>query len=101
MSDLISDGDCLQTGIGAVPSAILANLKNHSDLGFHGGLLDDAVTDLIDAGVINGSRKKIDRGKHVIGMALGSERMLDWLALNRKAVNVLFTAITVLISTEL
>ena len=90
MSDLISDGDCLQTGIGAVPSAILANLKNHSDLGFHGGLLDDAVMDLIDAGVINGSRKKIDRGKHVIGMALGSERMLDWLAVNRKAANVLF-----------
>ena len=90
VSDLISDGDCLQTGIGAVPSAILANLKNHSDLGFHGGLLDDAVMDLIDAGVINGSRKKIDRGKHVIGMALGSERMLDWLAVNRKAANVLF-----------
>ena len=44
--------------------------------------------DLIDAGVINGSRKKIDRGKHVIGMALGSERMLDWLAVNRKAADI-------------
>ena len=90
VAELISDGDCLQTGIGAVPSAILANLKNHSDLGFHGGLLDDAVMDLIEIGVVNGSRKEIDRGKHVIGMALGSERMLDWLAANQKAENVVF-----------
>ncbi|MDC2964020.1 hypothetical protein OA067_03830, partial [Gammaproteobacteria bacterium] len=83
-------GDCLQTGIGAVPSAILANLKTHSDLGFHGGLLDDAVMDLIESGVVNGSRKKIDRGEHIIGMALGSEKMLNWLAANRKAKNVVF-----------
>ena len=90
VAELISDGDCLQTGIGAVPSAILANLKNHSDLGFHGGLLDDAVMDLIELGVVNGSRKEIDRGEHIIGMALGSEKMLNWLAANRKAENVVF-----------
>ena len=90
VAELISDGDCLQTGIGAVPSAILANLKNHSDLGFHGGLLDDAVMDLIELGVVNGSRKEIDRGEHIIGMALGSEKMLNWLAASRKAENVAF-----------
>ena len=49
--------------------------KNHSDLGFHGGLLDDAVMDLIELGVVNGSRKEIDRGEHIIGMALGSENV--------------------------
>ncbi|MBA58249.1 MAG: 4-hydroxybutyrate CoA-transferase [Gammaproteobacteria bacterium] len=90
VSNLIFDGDCIQTGIGSVPAAILSNLTNHDDLGFHGGLIDDALMALIKNGNVNGARKKIDRGKHVVGMALGSEEMLDWLATSKKADNVWF-----------
>lgn len=79
IAGLIRDGDCLQTGIGAVPAAILNNLKDRSDLGFHGGLMDDGVMALIKNGNINGSRKHIDTGQHILGMALGSDEMLDWL----------------------
>ena len=43
---LIRDGDCLQTGIGAVPAAILNGLTDKNDLGFHGGLIDDGVVAL-------------------------------------------------------
>lgn len=82
IAGLIRDGDCLQTGIGAVPAAILANLTDKNDLGFHGGLIDDGVMTLIEAGNINGQRKPIDTGRHVTGMALGSEALHEWLATN-------------------
>jgi 4-hydroxybutyrate CoA-transferase len=77
---LIRDGDCLQTGIGAVPAAILANLGDKNDLGFHGGLIDDGVMRLIRQGNLTGSNKPIDQGRHLTGMALGSPTLLDWLS---------------------
>lgn len=76
----IRDGDCIQTGIGAIPAAILARLGDKSDLGLHGGLIDDGGMTLIERGNVNGARKAIDTGRHVTGMALGSRRLLDWLA---------------------
>ncbi|HEX7034512.1 MAG TPA: acetyl-CoA hydrolase/transferase C-terminal domain-containing protein [Pseudomonadales bacterium] len=76
----IRDGDCIQTGIGAIPAAILARLGDKSDLGLHGGLIDDGGMALIERGNVTGARKAIDTGRHVTGMALGSHRLLDWLA---------------------
>ena len=90
IAELIADGDCLQTGIGAVPAAILKNLKDRNDLGFHGGLMDDGVMALIQNGNLNGSQKHIDVGKHVLGMALGSQQLLDWLAESEAARSVMF-----------
>ncbi len=80
VASLIRDGDCLQTGIGAIPAAILMQLGERNDLGMHGGLIDDGGMALIQAGNINGSRKAIDCGQHITGMALGSAALLDWLA---------------------
>ena len=68
---LVRDGDCIQTGIGAIPAAILAALANKNDLGMHSGLIDDGGMDLIERGVMTGAAKPIDRGVHVTGMALG------------------------------
>lgn len=82
IAGLIRDGDCLQTGIGAVPAAILANLTDKNDLGFHGGLIDDGVMTLIETGNINGQSKPIDTGRHVTGMALGSDSLHQWLTTN-------------------
>ena len=76
----IQDGDCLQTGIGAIPAAILDALGEHNDLGLHGGLIDDGGMRLIEKGVINGASKTLDRGRHVTGMALGSAALYQWLA---------------------
>jgi len=90
IATLIKDGDCLQTGIGAVPAAILANLGERSDLGFHGGLMDDGVLALIRNGNMTGRRKAIDKGKHILGMALGSDELLDWLAHDSLAEGVVF-----------
>ncbi len=90
IAGLIHDGDCLQTGIGAVPAAILKNLEDRNDLGFHGGLMDNGIMDLINRGVINGSRKTLDGHQHVLGMALGDDTLLDWLANDAAAENVVF-----------
>jgi len=76
----IRDGDCLQTGIGAIPAAILRRLESKNDLGLHGGLIDDGGMRLIENGNITGSNKAIDTGRHVTGMALGSPELLEWLA---------------------
>ena len=80
VSSIISDGDCLQTGVGVIPAAILSCLRDKNDLGFHGGLIDDGVMNLVTNGNLNGKFKSIDNGKHVTGIALGSLEFLDWVA---------------------
>jgi len=80
VASIIHDGDCLQTGIGAIPAAVLAALGNKVDLGFHGGLIDDGVFNLIEQGVITGARKSVDRGLHITGIVLGSESLFEKLA---------------------
>lgn len=69
---LIRDGDTLQIGIGTVPSAILAALAQHRHLGLHSGVIGDAVLPLIEAGVIDNSRKSRDLGLTVTGALAGS-----------------------------
>lgn len=77
---LVNDGDCIQTGIGAIPSAVLAALQEKNDLGLHSGLVDDGCMELIRRGNITGSRKCIDAGLHVAGAVLGSGDLVSWLA---------------------
>jgi 4-hydroxybutyrate CoA-transferase len=76
----------LQTGIGAIPAAILSQLTNKNDLGMHGGLIDDGGMALIQSGNLTGSRKRIDTGRHITGMALGSDQLMQWLATRRDVV---------------
>jgi 4-hydroxybutyrate CoA-transferase len=80
VAELIKDGDCLQTGIGAIPAAILGQLTEKNDLGLHGGLIDSGGQKLIQGGQVTGARKAIDQGRHVTGMALGGTDFNDWLA---------------------
>lgn len=80
VAELVNDGDCIQTGIGAIPAAILNELKIKNDLGLHGGLLDTGGQRLIAAGNVNGVRKSIDQRLHVTGMALGDSDLIEWLA---------------------
>jgi 4-hydroxybutyrate CoA-transferase len=78
VASLIDDGDCLQTGIGALPDAILAALEGHRDLGCHSGMISDGVRELVERGVLTGARKTIDAGRVVTGFLLGSGRLYSW-----------------------
>ena len=75
---LIPDGATLQTGIGAIPDAVLKELAGHRDLGVHTELFADGVIDLVERGVINGERKSIHQGKIVAGFLLGTQRLYSF-----------------------
>ncbi len=78
----IPDGATLQFGIGAIPDAILHALSGHRDLGLHGGMVSDACVDLVEAGVLNGSRKEWGRGALVAAEVIGTRRLYDWVDRN-------------------
>jgi 4-hydroxybutyrate CoA-transferase len=80
VADLVDDGDTIEMGIGTAPAAILAALAGHSDLGIHTGLLSDSAIALIESGVATGTRKSIDRGRAVTGLAIGTGRLYRHLA---------------------
>jgi 4-hydroxybutyrate CoA-transferase len=88
---LIHDGDVIETGIGKVPMAILRALGGKRDLGIHSGMISDPIIDLMESGVITGARKSIDRGKVVTGIALGSDRLYNFLSRN---LDILFRPVT-------
>jgi len=79
IAERIPDGATLQTGIGAIPDAVLKYLRGKKDLGVHSELISDGVIDLVQAGVITGQRKSINRGKITAGFLLGTRRLYDWV----------------------
>ncbi len=76
---LIEDGACLQMGIGAIPNAVLAQLGGHKNLGIHTEMFADGVLPLVEAGVINGMNKAIDKGKMVSTFLMGSQKVYDFI----------------------
>ncbi|TWJ11426.1 acetyl-CoA hydrolase/transferase family protein [Geobacter argillaceus] len=78
IADLIPDGATMQLGIGAIPDAVLKHLYSKKDLGIHSELISDGVVDLVEAGVVNCSRKTLHHGKIICGFLLGTKRLYDW-----------------------
>ncbi len=76
---LVSDGDTIEFGLGGTPNAVLAALRSKRDIGVHTGLATDSLIDLIEAGVVTNTRKPIDAGKSVTGLAIGTRRLYDAL----------------------
>ncbi|MBC8745994.1 acyl-CoA hydrolase [Paraburkholderia sp. WC7.3g] len=83
VATLVEDGATLQTGIGAIPDAVLAQLRNKHDLGVHTGSIGDGIAELCEAGVITNARKTIDEGITVGGVVIGSERVRRFAHCNR------------------
>lgn len=74
----IGDGAVIQTGVGAVPDAILRLLGDRRDLGVHSGMIGDGLIDLVEAGVVTNALKEIDRGVSVTGALIGTRRLYDF-----------------------
>ncbi|KAA1003407.1 acetyl-CoA hydrolase/transferase family protein [Paraburkholderia panacisoli] len=79
IAELVTDGACLQMGIGALPNAVCAALAGHSHLGIHTELLTPGLVDLIQRGVVDNSRKTLNRGKTVFTFAMGDREMYQYL----------------------
>jgi acyl-CoA hydrolase len=92
-AEYISDGSVIQTGVGAVPDAILRLLHDRKDLGVHSGMLGDGLVDLAEAGVLTNARKEIDRGVSINGALIGTRRLYDW-ANNNPAIRMTPTSYT-------
>src|SRR5215470_5272615 len=79
VAGLIEDGAVLQTGIGGIPDAVLPFLSDRRDLGVHSELVSDGVIDLIEKGVITGARKNFKPRKIIVGFALGTRRLFEFV----------------------
>ena len=71
IAGLLDDGACLQVGIGALASAVLADLRHHKHLGVHSGVWSPSMRTLVESGAIDNNRKTIDAGVSVIGCVFG------------------------------
>jgi acetyl-CoA hydrolase len=80
----IPDGAVIETGIGAIPDAVLAALADHRDLGVHTGMMGDSMLDLIEAGIVTNRHKSIDTGKSVSGVLFGTQRLYNYAHRNQQ-----------------
>lgn len=74
-AELIADGSTLQFGVGKIPDAILSSLSHARDLGIHSGLINDAVVDLVERGIVTNAHKAIDRGVTITNQLIGTQRL--------------------------
>jgi len=79
IAELITDGACLQMGIGALPNAVCSALASHKHLGIHTELLTPGLVDLIQRGAVDNSRKTLNRSKSVFTFAMGNKAMYDFM----------------------
>lgn len=79
VADLIEDESTLQLGIGGIPNAVAAALKDKHDLGVHTEMLSDSLIDLYRAGVVTNAAKTLHKGKMVTAFSFGSKAAYDFL----------------------
>ena len=79
VASLIEDGSTIQTGIGAIPNAILAALGEHRHLGLHTEMFSDGLLSLMEAGVLDNDAKSYHRGKAVASFVMGTRRLYDFV----------------------
>jgi acyl-CoA hydrolase len=86
----IEDGACLQIGVGGMPNSVCALLKDAGlrDLGIHTEMFVDGMIDLLEAGLVTGARKTIDRFKTVFTFATGSRRQYEFIHRNARVHSV-------------
>jgi acyl-CoA hydrolase/GNAT superfamily N-acetyltransferase len=76
---VVKDGDTIQVGYGALPNGIMRALWDKKHLGVHTELLSDGLMELIRRGVVDNSRKTINRGKTVAAFCMGTAGLYEFL----------------------
>lgn len=82
VADMISDGDTIQIGYGAIPDAVVIQLTDKKDLGVHTEMIGDGIVSLIEAGVVTNRKKNFYPGKTLATFALGSKRLYQFMHRN-------------------
>lgn len=86
---MITDGACLQLGIGGMPNTIGAMIAESDlkDLGVHTEMYVDAFVDLTMAGKITGKYKELDPGRQVYAFGAGTKKLYDFINDNPECMN--------------
>lgn len=79
IANLIEDRSCLQMGIGGIPNAVLARLKNKCDLGIHTEMFSDRLIDLVDIGSVTNKYKAVYPHRIVTSFVIGTKRLFDFV----------------------
>jgi acyl-CoA hydrolase len=79
---LIEDESTIQLGIGSIPNAIGEALSCKKNLGVHTEMINDAIMELYQKGVITGSKKSLWPEKIVGSFALGTSELYQFLNRN-------------------
>lgn len=79
LAEMIPDGATLQVGIGGIPNAVLASLKNHKDLGIHSEMISDGAMDLIKSGAVTNKKKRFLADRTVTSFLVGSQELYDFV----------------------
>ena len=79
VADLIEDESTLQIGFGSIPLAVAGCLTGKKDLGVHTEMFSECLLDLYEAGALTNRKKTIWKDKFVADVALGTQRLYDFL----------------------
>jgi acyl-CoA hydrolase/ribosomal protein S18 acetylase RimI-like enzyme len=79
VATLVPDAATIQTGIGAIPNAVLGQLRDRKDLGVHTEMLSDGLMELALSGAITGKAKTVLPGKMVTSFVMGSRALYEWV----------------------
>lgn len=78
-ASMVNDGATVQLGIGAIPHAVALSLSEKNDLGVHTEMFSDSLMELIKKGVVNNSRKNINKGKSVSAFIMGTSDLYGFV----------------------
>ncbi len=79
VSRVVRDGDTIQVGYGSIPNAILQHLREKRHLGVHTELFSDGIAELMKRGVIDNTRKTLNRDKTVAAFCMGMAETYDFI----------------------
>lgn len=82
----ITDGCCLQLGIGALPNTIGLMIADSDlkDLGIQTEMFCDTMVNMYEAGKITNARKKVDRYKSTFSFGLGTQETFEFMDNNSR-----------------
>ncbi len=79
IAGLVEDGSTIQTGIGAIPNAVLARLTNKIHLGVHTEMFSDGLVPLMENGVVTNRFKSVHPGRTITSFVTGTRRLFDFV----------------------
>ena len=76
---LVEDGDTIQVGYGGVANAILESFAGKKHLGVHTELFSDGIVELMKKGVIDNTKKTVNKGKSVATFCMGHKETYEFI----------------------